>query len=143
MFRTRELECPTDVQSEASVRAMDSWIGHSGESYGLEMEAGDSLVMGEPNRACDCRGPSSGFQLLTLSRRWAGTAPSQWLARDSVHIGCSANVSSQMIVLVVWGPSCSGACLLDFCFGPAWPFGRSLRQVVVWGNRGLKQRDPS
>lgn len=43
------------------MRVMDLWIGYLGESYGLEMEVGDFLVMGEFNYVCDCRGFFLGF----------------------------------------------------------------------------------
>lgn len=33
---------------------MGRWVWHSGERRGLEVEAGDSLVMEKPSHAFDC-----------------------------------------------------------------------------------------
>lgn len=43
--------------AEVTIKRMDGWVWHSEERCGLEGEAGDSLVIGEPNHAADCSRP--------------------------------------------------------------------------------------
>lgn len=64
-----------------------------------------------------------------------GDSSLQCSARSPACARCSANVSSQMITLAVWGPSCSGICLPDFCFHSAWPFGKGLTNGCFGGPR--------
>lgn len=55
-----------------------------------------------------------------------GDSSLQCSAWSPTGAGFCANVSSQMIMLAVWGASFSGICLPAFCFHSAWPFGKGL-----------------